>query len=410
MNFSSFITKTMPVYVYKSVDVDGAPVGGTLTADTPRQARDMLRHRGLTVFTIETAKQSPTHMFWPGQKRSNQTDVTTFVRDLSTLLKAGIPLLSAMQTLSRRPRRQFKPILQDLADKISAGSSLADAMKQHPAWFDKLCVSIVHVGENTGDLDSSLKRLAEFKEKADKLRSRVITALLYPIIVCIIGSGVCMFLMTYVVPQLLDALMESGKQLPAITQVVKIISDFLVSWWWALVVGVAILVLSVRISLKNKKIRYLFHRLLLKSPIFGDLIGKENTSRMSIVLAALLRSGVPFVEAIQITKKTLRNLVFREAMDKYARAVTAGRDVAIPLEETRVFNPMVVQMLAVGQQSGELEDMLEQLAEAYDQQVQMAATRMTTILEPLLIVALAVLVGFIAFATILPILEVSNVL
>ena len=190
----------------------------------------------------------------------------------------------------------------------------------------------------------------------------------------------------------------------------KAASDFLLAWWWALLAGAGSGALGVRALLQHERVRFLTDRLLLRLPLLGALIRKENVSRLAVVLAALLRSGLQFVEALQITRRTIRNRVFRSALDDYETAVTAGRDVAGPLEESGVFGPMVVQMLAVGQQAGNLEDMLEQLAVAYDQQVDTAAQRLTALLEPFLIVLLAVFVGIIAMAMLLPILEASNVL
>ena len=307
-------------------------------------------------------------------------------------------------------RDSFKAVIQGLTDCISAGTSLAEAMDQHPVWFDELCVNIVRVGENTGSLEGALKRLADFKEKTQELRSRVITALLYPAVVFIMGLAVTVFLMTFVVPNLLKALSEAGKELPLVTRIVKAASDVLVGWWWAILIGAACFVLLFRVVLRTEWGRFSFDRLALGFPMLGDLNRKENISRIAVVMAALLRSGLQFVEAIRITKRTIRNSVYRRAMADYERAVTAGSDVAEPLKASGVFSPMVVQMLAVGQESGELEDLLEQLAEAYDREVDTATRRLTSLLEPLLIVLLAILVGFIILATILPILEASNVL
>jgi len=401
----------MAVFEYRAMDMDGSAAVGTVIADTARQARDLLRDRGLTITQVNQAEQPKgRRAVLSAGRRGDDRTVTDFVSELATLLKAGIPLLQALQTLEKQHSRRFRAVVQELADQVAAGSSLAEAMRRMPGWFDELSINVVDVGENTGSLEVSLKRLADFKAKAHRLRSRLTTAMLYPAIVGLIGLAVTVFLMTYVVPQLLGALTEAGKDLPTVTRAVKAASDFLIGWWWALLAGALGVFLLIRASLATKAGREAFDRLVLKIPILGDLIAKENTSRMAIVLAALLRSGLRFVEAVRITRRTLKSTVFRKAMDRYEQAVASGRDVARPLAEAGVFKPMVVQMLAVGQQSGQLEDMLEQLAEAYEQQVDTAAARLTAMLEPLLIVALAILVGFIAFATILPILEASNVL
>lgn len=401
----------MAVYEYSAVDLDASAVAGTVVADTPRQARDLLRERGLTITKIQPMVESTEPTFFERYRgRRGQAEVVAFIRELATLLAAGIPLLTALQTLAEQHHRHFRAVVQHLADQIAAGGNLAEAMEKHPTYFDELCTSIVRVGENTGSLESSLGKLADFKEKAQGLRSKVVTALIYPAVVCVVGVAVSIFLMTYVVPNLLSSLTEAHKELPGVTRVVKAASDFLRGWWWTLLLGGVGLVLGVKAILRTQRGRWLADTLVLKIPVLGDLIRKENTSRMAVVMAALLRSGVQFVHAILVTRKTLKNTVFRQAMVEYESAVSAGSDVAGPLKASGVFSPMVVQMLAVGQQSGQLEDMLEQMATSYEKQVSTATQRLTSLLEPLLIVLLAILIGFIAFATILPILEASNVL
>ena len=401
----------MPVFGYKAIDVDSAAISGTVVADTPRAARDDLRERGLTVTRIQPVREEGAERWWtrrPGRRR--QREVVAFVRELATLLAAGIPLLEALDTLVRQHKGRFKAAVQGLKDAVARGSSLADAMGPVGGWFDELDVSIVRVGENTGTLETALGQLAAFKEKAHRLRNRVVTALIYPGVVSVIGLAVTVFLMTYVVPQLLSTLTETGRPLPRATWIVKGVSDFLLAWWWAILAGVLGGAIAYKAVTRTSWGRLGADRLALAFPLVGDLVRKENTSRLAVVMSTLLRAGLRFDEAIRITRRTLRNHVFCRAMDEYERAVTAGRDVAEPLAESGVFSPLVVQMLAVGQRSGELEMMLDRLAETYDLEVATATQRLTAMLEPVMIVVLAVVVGFIAFATILPILEVSNVL
>jgi len=401
----------MPVFAYKAVDLDASAVAGTVVADTPRQARDDLRGRGLTVAEITPARGAGRASLWRRHRaRAAQGETVAFIRELATLLASGIPLLAALDTLVRQHGGGFRAVLQGLRDRVAAGASLADAMAEEALWFDDLATSIVRVGENTGTLEEALAQLADFKAKARRLKGRVKTALIYPAVLTVVGTVVTVFLMTHVVPQLLSILEESGRPLPWVTWLVKSASDLLLGWWWAILLGAAGLAAGLGLILRTQRGRSAVDRLLLALPLVGDLVRKENTSRLAVVMAALLRSGLHFDEAIRVTRRTLANRVFRRAMAEYETAVTAGRDVAGPLEASGVFSPMVVQMLAVGQQAGELETMLQRLADAYDEEVQTATQRLTALLEPVLIAVLAVVVGFIAFATILPILEVSNVL
>jgi len=401
----------MPVFAYKAADLDASAVAGTVVADTPRQARDRLRSRGLTVTEVVPARDGRRATFWQRRRaRLAQGEIGSFVRELATLLAAGIPLLAALDTLVRQHPGRVRAVLQGLRDRIASGASLAEAMADHPLWFDALSASIVRVGENTGTLEQALAQLAEFQQKARRLKGRVTTALLYPAVVALVGVVVTVFLMTYVVPQLLSILEESGRPLPRVTWLVKGASDVLLAWWWAILLALGGAAASLHVLARTARGRVAMDALVLRVPLVGDLVRKENTSRLAVVMAALLRSGLHFDEAIRVTRGTLRNRVFCRAMEAYETAVTAGRDVAASLEVSGVFSPMVVQMLAVGQQAGDLETMLQQLAATYDEEVQTATQRLTALLEPALIVVLAVVVGFIALATILPILEVSHVL
>jgi general secretion pathway protein F len=400
----------MGVFAYKAVEArSAAPVAGTIVADTARQARDLLRERGLTITDVRATRRAAGG---PGAwfAYRDRAAVSDFIRNLATLLGAGISLLSALQTLAEQHNRRFRAVVQDMADQIAAGSGLADAMKRHPACFDDLCVSIAAVGENTGSLDKALARLSEFLDKAGRLRGRITSALIYPAVVCVIGLSVGIFLMTYVIPNLMTTLQQAGKELPMMTRVVQGASTFLLGWWWALLGGAGLAVAGVAFMARIPAGRLALDRLILRIPVIGNLVRKEYTSRIAVVLAALLRSGVPFIEAVQITRRTIRNRVFARALEDYEAAVEAGRDIAGPLKASGVFSPTVVQMLAVGQESGQLEEMLQQLAEVYDREVSLATQRLTSLLEPLVIVLLAAFVGCVALATLLPILEASNVL
>ena len=401
----------MPVYTYKAVDLDATAVAGEVAADTPRQARDLLRGRGLTVEQIRPRPPREAASVWARRRARRHAGRTTgFIRDLAALAGAGIPLTDSLQTLSRQYSGPFGAVVLSVGERVASGASLAEAMEAQGPWFDRLCVSIVRVGERTGTLDEALSKLADFREHAEGLRSRIGTVLLYPAIVTVIGTGVTVFLMTFVVPRLLSALRDSGRELPAITRAVQAVSDFLLGYGWLVGLAVVAAVIGLRLIVRTGPGRRAWHRLLMRAPLVGELIVKETLGRLAVVLAALLRSGVVFVEALEVAEETTANVVFRAALARCREAVAAGKDLAEPLERAGVFPPMVVRMLAVGQQAGELEGMLEKLAASYERQVAVATARLAAVLEPLLIVVLALMVGVIALATILPILEASNVL
>jgi len=402
----------MPVFAYKALSTNASAVSGLIVADTPRDARDSLRAKGLTVEKVSPRASDATGGVPRLLRRGARGDaarVNGFIRELSTLLGVGIPLVEAIDTIQSQHHGRFAAALLTLRDRIAAGASLADAMREQPEIFDELCVQIAQVGEDAGTLDTALERVAEFKERAAAFRNRIGTVLIYPAVVVTMAIGVSVLLMTVVVPNLLDSLQTAGRPLPLPTRVVKFASDFLVHRWWLLVLFVGALVVAGRLAFRTQRGRWIWHREQLRIPIMGDLIRKQAIVRMCVVLSTLLRSGLVFVRAIQIARRTTSNLVLADALERCEAAVQNGRDIGESLAATGAFPSVVVRIFSVGQQSGRLEDMLDRLAADYDRQVNAAAQRLTAVLEPLLILGLVLLVGFIGVATILPLLEAADV-
>jgi type II secretory pathway component PulF len=413
----------MAVFTYKATDSHNEVIG-TIAADTPRQARDLLRERGLIVRDLAgyESPSKPAAAKAPSKRASLEFRLpfkslfrgnlrhhsTSFIRELSTLLSVGVPLLEALETISKQHQGRFQAAVLLLRDRVSAGISLGGAMREQPEVFDELCVNITEVGEDAGTLDTSLERLAEFRERAEQLKGRVSTALIYPIIVSTIAVFASIFLMTFVVPRILEPLVEQGLPLPFPTRVVKGISDFLVTWWWLIALVIFGAVSAFGAFLRSAEGRLRWHRFVLRIPVFGDLVRKQAIVRIAVVLGTLLKSGIVFVRALQIAQRTTTNLVIRDALKRCETAIVAGGEISVALEETKAFPPMVVQIFSLGQQSGRLEEMLDRLATAYDQQVSSAAQRLAAIMEPALIVMLALVVLFIVMATVLPILEAGN--
>lgn len=409
----------MGVFTYKAVASNASVVSGMIVADTPRDARDSLRGQGLTVHEVvphadrgatgPAAAGAASRLPWRrGHVPGAAAKVVSFIRELSTLLAVGVPLLEAIDTIKRQHRGRFGAALLTLRDRVSSGASLADAMREQPGVFDELCVSITEVGESSGTLEAALERVADFKERSQAFRSKLGTVLLYPAIVLVMAIAVSVLLMTVVVPNLLAALVEAGRPLPLPTRIVRFASEALVSWWWAILLGLALVVVAVQLAVRSPGGRYAWHRLQLRMPVVGDLVRKQAIIRLSVVLSTLLRSGVVFVRSLQIARRTTPNLVLNRALEKCEEAVGAGRDISAALEETGAFPPVVVQVFSVGEQSGRLEEMLDRLASDYDRQVASAAQRLTALLEPALILLLVFVVGFIVLATILPMLQAAE--
>ena len=414
----------MGVYSYSATDHSATLVQGTLIADTPREARNRLRDQGLSIHEIEESDEvtsggdhfSVFRGLWGMMGR--RPDTATFLRELATLLEVGVPMLEALDTaLSALPPRQraFRRALLKVRERVASGQSLAEAMRD-ATWydrslFDEVTVAMTQVGEDAGGLGEVLDQVASYQERGRQFKNRLGSALAYPAVVLLTGIGVSVFLMTYVVPGLLESLNEAGRDLPWITQLVKSLSDLLVGYGWLLILLMLGLIGGCFAVRQSKQGRFLLHRTILQLPGIGDIARKQAVVRLSFVLSTLMRSGLGFEQAIRIAQRSASNLVLREALVKCEQAVQEGRDIAPALASSGGgFPQTVVQVFALGQASGRLEDMLDRLAQSYDRQVSTLTGRMTALLEPVLILMLAVVVGAIAFATILPILEIGNAL
>lgn len=426
----------MAVYSYQACPVGvaagGAPtvLRGTIAADSLRHAREQLRERELDVIAVDQVRR-PLGMGWlmTGLRKGAgryESRVVAFVRELSTLLAVGTPMLQALdttigpqsvQTRERRlrwpvPRRAsgFDAVLLQLRDRVSAGAALSEAMSDHPGVFDPLTLRLVEVGEKSGTLDAVLDRLAGFKERSAGFRGRLANAMIYPAIVLTMAVVVTVLLMTFVVPNILKPLVESGRPLPLVTEIVKGISDTVIGWWWLIgLLGGGVFVLMV-VIIRSEFGQEKWHHLQLNLPGVGPVVRKQETVRVATVVHTLIDSGVAFLAAIEIAQRTVKNRVFKQALAKISESVGTGQDIAEAMRQTDAFPPTVVQVFALGQASGRLGPMLERLAKDYDKQVQQAAQRLTVVMEPVMILVLAILIGFIAFAAILPVLEAGHVL
>lgn len=413
----------MGVYSYTATDHTAAMVQGTLIADTPREARNRLRDQGLSIHEIaesdngQAAGNSVLFSKLQGWAR-RRPDTSTFLRELATLLEVGVPMLEALDTaLSALPssrKRGFGRSLLKVREQVSSGQSLAEAMGEATlhgrALFDEVTVAMTQVGEDAGGLGEVLGQVATYQERGRQFKNRLGSALAYPVVVLLTGIGVSLFLMTYVVPGLLESLTEAGRELPWITQAVKGTSDLLMNYGWLLLITLVAITSVFMASYQSARGRKYLHQMILKLPGVGDIVRKQAVVRLSFVLSTLMRSGLGFEQAIRIAQRSTSNLILRDALVTCEQSVHEGRDLAPALEATGAFPKTVVQVFALGQASGRLEDMLDRLAESYDRQVSTLTGRLTALLEPVLIILLAVIVGAIAFATILPILEIGNAL
>ncbi len=417
----------MPIYQYKAFAPGGATKSGVIDADTPRAAREMLRRDSLLVKEIHEAhgrrrlKAGPGKQGWfakvrtarQQRKSSSSRDldlVTGSTRQLGTMLGSGIPMTEALRAMiDQADDRRSETIFREIRERVNQGASLADALEEHPALFGDLYVNMVRAGEATGNVDVVLTRLADYLQAQRTLRRKVVSAMTYPVMMIVLGMIVVTALMTWVVPKITAMLEDTGQALPAPTQILVAISDIFKDYWWLGALGIAMLSFVVeRIYQHTDKGRLVFDRNLLRMPIVGDVLLKQSVARFTRTLSTLLQSGVPAVQSLEITGNVVQNRVISDATEFIRQRIVEGTDIATPLKQTGVFPSVVGYMVAVGEQSGELEQMLDRIATAYDEEIEIATDRMTSVLEPIMIIGLAIVVGYIVVSIVLPILQVGQ--
>jgi general secretion pathway protein F len=407
----------VPVYDYKGLTASGGSKNGIIDADSPREARLKLRSQNVLVTEIKERSSGAVRQedrkakileFKRGAK--GRGEVPMYTRQLATLLKAGIPLAQALTALIEQCSIPvLEAVFRDVREKLTQGLGFAEALAYHPEYFNDLYVNMVKAGEASGSLDRVLDRLADYLQRQAQLRNRIQAALAYPMVMIMVGIVIVFILMKFVVPRVLQVVERSKQQVPLLTRMLKSVSEFLGQWWWVLLGGVVALMLAHRAGLRRAEYRLAWDRFKLRLPIVGELLKKTAVSRFAISMSTLLKSGVPVLEALKIVRDIVGNEVLGTVLDTVQKRIVEGTDIATPLKKSGVFPPVVGYMIAVGEQSGQLEDMLDQVSQAYDEEVQVATQKMTSLLEPLLIVGMALVVGFIVIAVMLPILRISDI-
>jgi general secretion pathway protein F len=419
----------MPIFDYKAYAPGGAIQSGVIDADTPRDARVRLRRENLLVSEIEERKGGRRSLgarkgvklgFLDKLRRDRAANATPSMRNLEvltsvtrmmgTLLSSGIPLAETLKAIiEQAEQRSTETMFREIRERINQGASLADALADHPSMFGELYVNMVRAGEATGNVDVVLRRLADYLQSQRALRRKIVSALTYPVMMIGIGLIVVSILMTVVVPQITKMLLDQGQTLPAPTQVLILISNLFKGWWWAAGLLLALLFFAIERVYKTDKGRLWLDQTVLKLPIIGDLMRKQAVARFTRTLSTLLQSGVPAVNSLEITRKVVGNRVIADATEHIRVRILEGTDIATPLKQTGAFPALVGYMVSVGEQSGELEQMLDRVAIAYDEEIDIATERMTAVIEPIMIIFLAVVVGYIVVSIVLPILQIGNI-
>jgi general secretion pathway protein F len=418
----------MPVYSWKGLNTAGKAVTGTKDADGPKNLRQTLRKDGVFVTehrevlaggaraAVSAGASGAPVPFLKREvdlkrmlERVRPQEVAAFTRQLATLLKAGIPLAEALGALSEQAdNKKFEEVLAEIRQKVNEGSSLADTMSKHPRIFPELYTNMVRSGEAAGNLDAVLARLADFLDAQNALRAKVSGALTYPIIMVILGSLVMGVLMVVVVPKITSIFADLGRTLPWNTQLLIFAADVIGGYWWAvIIVALGAWVLYRRWS-RSAKGKAVVDRVSLKLPLVGPLTRYVGVARFARTLSTMLAAGVPVLTALEITKKVLNNTVLEKVVEEARDAIREGESIAAPLKRSKQFPSLMVHMVAVGERSGQLEAMLENVATAYERDVEGKVARLTTVLSPALIVGMAMAVVFIVFSVLQPILDMQT--
>lgn len=400
----------MPIYLWKGTDRTGKKQKGETEADNPSIARQLLARKGINVTSLKPKPKDLSEYLPFLQAKIKERDLVIFVRQFSTMIDAGLPLVQALEILREQQENPtFRKIVKKVKVDIEEGATLSDAIRKHPKAFDDLFVNLVAAGEAGGILDIILNRLATYIEKVANLKKKVKGAMTYPIIVVAIALVVVAVILIYVIPVFAGLFKDAGAKLPSLTLFVMSVSDFTKAYFHWMILGVVIVLFLIKRVRKTEKGRDILDRLFLKLPVFGLLIRKVAVARFTRTLGTMLASGVPILDGLDIVASTSGNTVIERAVRKARAAIAEGRTVAEPLEETAVFPPMVTQMIAIGEATGALDQMLGKIADFYDEEVDIAVESLTSMLEPLMIVFLGVTIGFLLIAMYLPIFQIADV-
>lgn len=407
----------MPKFAYKALNKDGKQILGVIESDTQALAISDVRNMGLYPTQVREARKSDERrarkakggmgeLYFGGVKHKQ---IVVMTRQLATLIDAGLPLLRCLNVLIAQLKAcKLRDILYEISEDIQSGATFSEGLAKHPRAFDRLYVNMVRAGEVGGMLEVVLNRIAVFMERRQALKRRVTGALIYPIAVVLIASGIVAFLLVRVVPVFAEIFNDFGGELPAPTQFLVKAGDFMQYRYWMLLIIINSIIITIKLMTKSHTVKRVMDRVVLRIPLIGDLVVKVAVARFARTLGTLITSGVPILQALTITKETIGNEVIQNAVDKVHDSVKEGDTIAAPLDESKAFPPMVVNMIDVGEETGNLDAMLMKVADIYDAEVEMAVEAMLRLMEPLIIVILGFVIGFIVIALYLPIFTLGD--
>ena len=404
----------MPVYEYKGLDKKGKAVSGIKDAESARLLKNSLKNEGVFLTDV---KESDTRAisakgevsFKKSFKRVSSTDIAITTRPLSTLIGAGITLVESLTALVEQTENEkLKIVLSQIRQQVNEGKSLADAMGEHPKVFSSLYVNMIKAGESSGALEIVLSRLADYTESQAELKQKIRGTMAYPAIMLIVGTAILFAMFIFVIPKLTKIFEDINATLPIYTQILIFTANLMRDWWFVFITTVAVIVYLFRRWKKSKKGKPVWDKWLLNMPLFGGLVRMLAISRFTRTLSTLLSSGVPLLSSLSIVKNILNNAVLEDILEDTRESVREGEPIANPLRRSGEFPPIVVHMVAIGERSGQLEEMLLRVSESYEVQVDNRISALTTLLEPLIIVTMGGIVTFVVLSILMPIMQINE--
>lgn len=405
----------MPAFTYKAKDRQGQIIAGTLEADTRSAVVSRLQAMGYFPVDIRgTQAAKDATISGKIQKigtlggRIKARNLTMFYRQMSDLISAGVPLVKALGVVkSQCPDPALASLISQVDRDVQGGDTFAKALEKHPKVFTKLTSAMIHAGEMGGLLDEVLNRLADFAESEEELGSRIKSALAYPVIMALAGSGAVAVLIIFVIPKIVGIFTEINQTLPLMTQILLAITGFMGDYWWMLLIGIAAGIVSLRRYYRTPVGRRQFDLLFLRVPVIGEIILKREISRFARTFGSLLRNGVPILSALEIANEVMGNVIIQNELAKVPEGIAEGKGISGTLRGSKSFPPVVINMIAIGEETGNLPSVLLKVANTYEGQVDRAVKTLTSIIEPLIILAMGLVIGFIVIAMLLPIFELD---
>jgi type IV pilus assembly protein PilC len=402
----------VPVYLWKGRTTGGEIQTGELTLDSQEEALVALRKKRIIVTSVREKKNDVKFELPKFGSGVSTRDLAIFTRQFATMINAGLPLVQCLDILSKQTEKErFRNVIAQVMREVEAGNTLAESLgkKENLRVFDELYVNMVEAGEAGGILDDILSRLATFIEKAEALKRKIKSAMVYPAVVMTVAVMATAFMLIFIIPTFARMFTGFGAELPLPTKIVMGLSSFLRSFWWVLVGGLITFAVGIQRYYRTDRGQIVIDRFLLKVPVLGDVIRKGAVARFTRTLGTLISSGVPILTGLEITARTSGNRVIQEAIMAARASIREGETISAPLRVSNVFPPMVVQMISVGEETGALDDMLTRIADFYDEEVDTAVEALTSLIEPIMIVFMGSVVGGMVVAMYLPMFKLINV-